>query len=332
MEIQGVSRGFSGLKWGASVAFTIAVTSQCLAVMPQMNYLGTVTEKIGESGFITVETDYCIGCGCGGDWEVCAATLVGTVPNPDAWDAINVGDYIEGTVFSCGCEDADAMSWASLARLMAKDEPVLVDVFGDPDYLELPLRGNHSFSYSNEPDCAICGCASCEAKASTVSIGAETFRLLPGEEAAYEDEEYRIEFTFHSGRAPAKPICTDEDPCPGPQLYSDFTIHVYKVSEAQFSRGDANGDNTFNIADAVCVLSYLFGPVGDPCKEKVAACFDAADANDDGSVDISDGVYILQNLFASGLAIPPPYPGCGLDPTLDNTGVGLDCQVYEYCP
>ncbi len=93
------------------------------------------------------------------------------------------------------------------------------------------------------------------------------------------------------------------------------------------SRGDSNIDATLDIADAVCVLSYLFGPVGNPCKVQVSTCLDAADANDDGAVDISDGIYVLQDLFASGPAIPPPYPACGVDPTVD----ALGCESYPHC-
>ncbi len=94
-----------------------------------------------------------------------------------------------------------------------------------------------------------------------------------------------------------------------------------------FLRADANADNSLDIADAVCVLSYLFGPAGNPCKEQIPTCLDAADSNDDGAVDLADGIYILQNLFANGPAIPPPYPECGVDPTRDN----LDCAECPHC-
>ena len=96
---------------------------------------------------------------------------------------------------------------------------------------------------------------------------------------------------------------------------------------AAFRRGDANANGVVDISDIVCVLSYLFGPAGNPCKEQVATCLDAADANDDGAVDISDGIFILQNLFANGPAIPPPYPGCGVDPTVDELG----CDSFPVC-
>lgn len=64
-------------------------------------------------------------------------------------------------------------------------------------------------------------------------------------------------------------------------------------------RGDANGDGTINIADAMYVFNYLFagGPAPDP--------FWVGDANCDGGINVSDGVHIVSYLFVGG-----PPPGC----------------------
>ncbi len=104
----------------------------------------------------------------------------------------------------------------------------------------------------------------------------------------------------------------------------DWILHVADLTRVEtppFARGDTNTDNTIDIADAIFTLSYLFAQGPTP------TCMDAADANDDGAVHISDGIYILQNLFANGPAIPPPYPDCGVDPTVD----GLGCVEYPPC-
>ena len=74
-------------------------------------------------------------------------------------------------------------------------------------------------------------------------------------------------------------------------------------------------------AEGIFTLSYLFAEGSPP------SCLDAADANDDGGIDMPDGIFILQNLFASGPAIPPPYPGCGIDPTVDELG----CSRFAPC-
>jgi hypothetical protein len=88
-----------------------------------------------------------------------------------------------------------------------------------------------------------------------------------------------------------------------------------------FIRGDANSDGNFNVADPIYTLLYTFAGAEAP------ACLDAADSNDDGGIDVADAIYVLQYLFAEGSMIPSPYPGCGIDRTIDS----LDCSSYEPC-
>ena len=77
-----------------------------------------------------------------------------------------------------------------------------------------------------------------------------------------------------------------------------------------FIRGDTNGDERLDIADAIFLLKRLFA-VG-PAPQVL----DSADTNDDGHIDISDAVKILSVLFSSS-PMPAPYPSPGLDPTPD---------------
>ncbi|MFN0060767.1 MAG: dockerin type I repeat-containing protein [Planctomycetota bacterium] len=95
-------------------------------------------------------------------------------------------------------------------------------------------------------------------------------------------------------------------------------------SAPQFRRGDVNRDGAFNIADAVSLLSSLFGGAPAP------SCAKAADANDDGSVNIADAVTILNRLFVPGSPLlPAPGPTtCGPDPTAD----ALTCVTGAPCP
>jgi hypothetical protein len=83
-------------------------------------------------------------------------------------------------------------------------------------------------------------------------------------------------------------------------------------AERPFIRGDANGDGSLDISDAVRTLAYLF-QAGSPLT-----CFDAADANDDGETTISDPVRSLLFLYAGGPPPPPPYPEPGADPSPDD--------------
>jgi hypothetical protein len=89
-----------------------------------------------------------------------------------------------------------------------------------------------------------------------------------------------------------------------------------------FIRGDTNADGGVDISDGVFTLNFLFQ--GGPAP----ACDDAVDANDDGTGDLSDAVYEFNYLFLGGPQMPPPFPGCGLDPT-DNDP--LDCAAFPLC-
>jgi hypothetical protein len=97
-------------------------------------------------------------------------------------------------------------------------------------------------------------------------------------------------------------------------------------ADADFKRGDSNADCSFNIADAIYILQWLFANGPD------FMCYDAADADDDGIIDIYDAVYLLNYLFIGGAVNPPPpypFPDCGPDPT---TPVDtLTCDSYPYC-
>lgn len=91
----------------------------------------------------------------------------------------------------------------------------------------------------------------------------------------------------------------------------------------QFQRGDCNQDSSFNIADAISILSFLFSGGTTP------DCLDPCDSNDDGDLDISDAVAVLSYQFIPGSPnLPAPFPGCGIDPTFDP----LPCRVSPNCP
>lgn len=106
--------------------------------------------------------------------------------------------------------------------------------------------------------------------------------------------------------------------------------------------GAGLGDGTYavDIADAATVVSYLFAP---PLYKPRILCRDACDCNDDGRVDLADAVCILVYLFQGGRFPPAPGPGLretgrpnpnavegtppGPDPTLDL----LDCEAGDAC-
>ncbi|MEE8141670.1 MAG: FG-GAP-like repeat-containing protein, partial [Planctomycetota bacterium] len=94
------------------------------------------------------------------------------------------------------------------------------------------------------------------------------------------------------------------------------------VDEPDFTRGEVNNDGSFNIADAIALLTHLFAPPFD------LTCVDAADANDDSLINIADGVAILQARFGMPPTPLPAPVSCGQDPSKDDLG----CEEFSGCP
>lgn len=75
--------------------------------------------------------------------------------------------------------------------------------------------------------------------------------------------------------------------------------------------GDANGDSTINIGDAVYLITYIFRGGPPPAPYELSS----GDPNGDCTVNIGDAVYIINFIFKGG---PPPVTvsswidGCGL--------------------
>jgi Dockerin type I domain len=69
--------------------------------------------------------------------------------------------------------------------------------------------------------------------------------------------------------------------------------------------GDANGDGTINVSDAVYIINYVFvgGDPPDPLE--------SGDVNCDGTVNVSDAVWIINYVFAGGNA-PGDLDGDGI--------------------
>jgi hypothetical protein len=85
-----------------------------------------------------------------------------------------------------------------------------------------------------------------------------------------------------------------------------------------FSRGDCNGDGTFNISDPIRVLNHLFRTGVE------IECRDSCDADDDGRLQITDAIRALGRLFLGGAALPAPFPNCGADEATPGDPLGCD--------
>jgi len=101
-------------------------------------------------------------------------------------------------------------------------------------------------------------------------------------------------FAFDAGDAPAGTV----------------TITITRPGESAFIRGDANGDQSVNVIDAIATIGFLF-------QGLPLSCPDAADVDDNGTVNVTDAVSALEYLVSQGPAPLEPFPGAGVDPTQD---------------
>ena len=137
------------------------------------------------------------------------------------------------------------------------------------------------------------------------------------------------------GKVPTKNLISVENESRSPQL---MNCEICIVGEERFCRGDCNFSNMgmmcVDISDAASVVSFLFLP---GTWKFEPPCLDACDCNDDGRIDLADAVCILQYLFTFGMTPPAPGPGWdpdtmtelpnGPDPTDDK----LDCAAGRTC-
>jgi hypothetical protein len=91
----------------------------------------------------------------------------------------------------------------------------------------------------------------------------------------------------------------------------------------RFIRGDANQDLMLDLGDAIYTLQSLY------VLHDMPPCIDACDTNDDGAVDIADPICLLSYLFARGPKPPIPGVVPGLDWTPDPFDCDHPAAGYE---
>ena len=91
-----------------------------------------------------------------------------------------------------------------------------------------------------------------------------------------------------------------------------------------FLRGDADGDRTLSIVDAIQTLRFLFE------REGELLCLKAADSNDDGRLNVVDPIALVSELFGRGDGLPEPFAECGSDPTEDALGCRGPSSCHPY--
>ena len=94
-----------------------------------------------------------------------------------------------------------------------------------------------------------------------------------------------------------------------------------QAATISFVRGDANGDGSVDMSDAVSILDCQFAGRG------CGGCLKASDVNGDHAVDISDATTLLNFLFRGAKRPPAPYPRCGVERTPGE----LACKTHAPC-
>jgi hypothetical protein len=109
------------------------------------------------------------------------------------------------------------------------------------------------------------------------------------------------------------------------RLVDGWVKRAGPAADVPFHRGDADGDGTVAVSDAVRVLLHLHA--GGPAP----GCLEAADFDDGGAIDTTDAVAVLEWLFRGGSGPSPPGPPrlpCNFDP-LGSPALG--CETYAGC-
>ena len=113
---------------------------------------------------------------------------------------------------------------------------------------------------------------------------------------------------------------------------NDGCIRSVRICETEpppplrpFRRGDCNNDGAVDIADASCILNWLF--IGGATPQCLAATNTNGDAEE---TNIADATYLLNHLFLGGPPLPAPYPACGSSEL--PADIALGCAEYTACP
>lgn len=94
----------------------------------------------------------------------------------------------------------------------------------------------------------------------------------------------------------------------GESLYLKSAKVLLEILGQSYQTGDANGDGSLDIADAVSVVNYVVG------KRNTSFVRSAADANNDGVIDIADAVRIVNLVVGKIDALSRQSGFSGLDP------------------
>jgi hypothetical protein len=147
----------------------------------------------------------------------------------------------------------------------------------------------------------------------TVPVAFARYRVLPGVRTGTASRIFFVDGLHGTGQPMANQVNFI-----GGTLKPERPDFYVRVARMPFVRGNVNGDDRVNLADAIFILNKLYKGGDDPnCKK-------SADVNDDGKVNLADAIYLLTYMYKNGDPPPLPFPGPDEDPTPD----ALDCEQF----
>ena len=91
------------------------------------------------------------------------------------------------------------------------------------------------------------------------------------------------------------------------------------VFDGDFIRGDTDGNGRFNIADAVIIIQFVAGNIGQRFD-----CMDALDADNNDRVNFMDAIPVIDYIFRRGAPLDAPFPTCGAETEEDTLSCNED--------
>ena len=187
-------------------------------------------------------------------------------------------------------KNKQATSAYNFELLLPAGVTIATDAGGDYQYTLSSRHNGHSATVNRQASTGVYSFAvlSIQSKEVAGNDGAVlTLKLNIADNVAVGDYAVKIQNAKYSLTSGSTSVTL-------PDVISLLTIESYK-------RGDANGDGTVDIADAVCIVNRV---VGKDTPSYVAA---AADANSDGVVDIADAVRIVNLVVGKIDALAPRF-------------------------
>ena len=261
--------------------------------------------------------------GVNGELEVCFFLLtteddsVGTVPQNDHVQGFSMSVQYCADILSCVTEDFD-ISGTILEALNAEFVSAQCNDTNGELIIGVLVDALPPFDGATIPPAPF-----------PQRMGCMTFKVSPTAQCGNLCPIEFVDGLKGRGDVPIKNLMSIENYSFGPELvHCNLTLareEVFIRGDCNFSVVVGMENMAVDISDAAAVVSFLFLPGG---RKFYPSCLDACDCQNDGRVDLADAICILQYLFQFGRFPPYPGPGLDRA-TGASTPMGPDCTLVD---